>query len=340
MVSAGGDDIAIKKSPAMKLLLIGLMVAGCAIALGVGYQTGVGQTNTEYSLRQSEDAAAVKSRLLEAKTGNGGQTIKAALDAHAATITEVSEAVALAKSKATNNGKNPRPLTDEELKGVEKELRRLHQASISYVKQSVIYNPERLLGSKVYSEKAVQLALKLDGALRTLHQVTLVMAREEAVLAEFQTLAETKKQKAPSVKKQWAFVNTRGEGGTPTGFLLGVEIQRDDKGALVTRKDPIKVEPGFKLAEGQPTFRWQLKVKYDNPKQVGEKEGWINSDRIVDKDLRGVLAEPLQEAVKAHHQLYKNLVLRRLESHVEAMKKAADDAVALRRKVVEELEKL
>ncbi|MEC8025803.1 MAG: hypothetical protein VX223_17860, partial [Myxococcota bacterium] len=66
----------------------------------------------------------------------------------------------------------------------------------------------------------------------------------------------------------------------------------------------------------------------------------INSDRIVDKDLRPYLAEPLKKAVLSHHELYKNLVLRRLTSHVEAIKKAADDAIAVRRKVVDELGKL
>ena len=333
MLTAGGDDIAIKKSPAMKLLIVGLMVLGCAAALGVGYQTGVGNTEAAFTERQSEDAAALKKRLLTAKTGNGGQSIKDAVDAHANLISEV--------AKATDDVRAAPQLTDALLKKVGDELRRLHQGSSSYVKQNVIYNPERLIGSKVYSEKAVQLALKLDTALRTLHQTTLVMAREEAILAEFQALADVTKAKMPLVKKEWAFVGTRDKEGRDMGYLLGVKIQRDKTGQPIFRKDPIKVEPGYKLPAGAPNFRWQIQVTYDNPKQVGgDKGGWINADRIVDKDLRPYLQEPLQQTVVKHHEVYKSLVLRRLVSHVEAMKKAADDAVAVRQKVVEELEKL
>jgi hypothetical protein len=333
MVSPGGDDIAIKKSPAMKLLIVVLMVLGCAAALGIGYQTGVGNTEAEFTERQSDDAAAMKKRLLGAKTGNGTQSIKDAVDAHQKVIDEV--------AKATAEVRTAPQLTDALLQKVAGELERLHQASIAYVSKNALYNPERLVGSKVYSEKAVQLALKLDNALRTLHQTTLVMAREEAILAEFQTLTNVTKAKMPLVKKEWAFVGTRDKEGRDLGYLLGVEIQRDKTGQPKFRKDPIKVEPGFKLPEGVPNFKWQIQVKYDNPKQVGGDEGgWINADRIVDKDLRPYLQKPLQQTVEKHHELYKTLVLRRLISHVEAMKKAADDAVATRKKIIEELEKL
>ena len=333
MVSAGGDDITIKKSATTKIMLSALMAIGCALALGVGYQTGVGSTENAFAERQSDDAAKVKERLLEAKIGNGGQSINDAVDAHAAVATEVFDATAKVRAA--------KKVTDEDLKKVESELRRLHQESINYVKKNVLYNPERLLGSKVYSEKAAQLALKLDSALRTLNQVTLVMAREEAILAEFQTLGAAKQKRTPRVNKEWAFVGTRDKEGRGLGYLLGVEIQRGEDGKPLFRKDPIKVEAGYKLPAGAPKFKWQMKVKYDNPAQVGgDTEGWINSDRIVDKDLRPYLAEPLKKAVLSHHELYKNLVLRRLTSHVEAIKKAADDAIAVRRKVVDELGKL
>ena len=61
-----------------------------------------------------------------------------------------------------------------------------------------------------------------------------------------------------------------------------------------------------------------------------------NSSLTAKRDLEA----PLRDTVSKHHDLYKTMVLRRLISHVDALKKAADDAVAIRAKVAEELEKL
>jgi len=333
LITEGGSDLTVKKSPGMRILMIGILLVSLGAAFGVGYAVQGTQYDRLIEERQTEDATTLRAAVTGAKTLKTGDPLTKTVDDFVAVVNQV--------DKKVQQVLKAKDLTPRLLSSVEAQLRQLHKASATYAATGPFMDPKSAIAKAVFNGEAIKKILEYDALLKNLYYASLAMASEDAIFEEFKAAANVDNIKPASKVRAWRWATVKDKNERPTGYLVGVDLMTNPDGTRKFRKQPIEVPPGRKLPPGAPTFRWQTQVKYDNPKQVGgAADGWVDTDIVVTWDLRDDIGAATKEQVTQHHELYKIMLLRRLFARVAALKAAADPMLPARNAIIEKLSKL
>jgi hypothetical protein len=332
MVTEGGPAISIKSSTGMRALVGLLLLLACGAAFAVGYSVKGTESDRMIQEHQLANAASLLKAVKTAKTGNNGQLLHEAVKAYSDKVD--------ATVKHLQSAQTAKEITPAFLESVRGHIEEFHKASIAYVEQGPLLDAHSIIGKTVFNGEAVKLLLVYDKALKNAYDAAKMMAEEHVVLAEFKAEFKPKEIKLDSKIRAWRWASITVD-GRPKGFLVGIALVTDDKGEIVYQKKDIVVPVGHQLPAGAATFEWMVKVKYDDPKQVGgETEGFVPTDVVVQWDLKGDILEPAKKLIAAHHQGYEQMLLRRLFKRVDAVKAAVASLPALHVKTVEKLAEL
>ena len=296
-VPAAVPDVTVRRSRGQRIVLGVVLLVAIAAAFGLGYAVQGTRYDRIIARQQRENARDILKRVRTARTLRSGEPLWSTIETHIEHVRKV--------AKKAREAAAAEKVTDAMLEKLADDLERLHEACKKYAEAGAYIDAELVLGRSVFNGEAVKALLAYAGAVKKLYDLSAQMALENRVFEEFRAAFDPSKIRPPSVVRAWQWATGK------------------------DKKVPIEVPPGHRLPPGAPTHRWQILVTYQHPERVGiEKDKatqFVDTDVVVEWDLRDDIAGPLKKLLEQHHRGYKMLLLRRLLDRVEGLKKAADE---------------
>jgi hypothetical protein len=363
MTSEGGAALRVKASFATRVLIFILLIVGAAVAFGFGYQVQKAQYDNVIADRQQADGEALLKAVEGSVVIGGSQPVTEAVDAFSALVEQTSQGWFCKTTGGTSEegscncpeGTEFNPevgcvneqglttarvaVTDEVLAALAPDLKAIQEAAVAYVTNPAVIDLRNTLGKHVFNADALKLVIEYERILSELHWQASLIAQEDVVLGEFERVVSPDSVEVPSVVRSWRYA-IRKVDDRPTGFLVKVSYVLDDEGKINLRQVPIEVPEGFRLPEGAPTHRWEVEVKYDNPALFGTEQEFVETDNLVEWDLKDEVAPLVQQSVSSHDRTYRTLLLKRLFDRVAALKATARRVATARISVLERLQAL
>ncbi len=323
-------DVSIKSSPGTRWTLVLVALALLAAAAFLGYSFRGTTYDRQIATQQQEDAADLLKRIQALKVGPKGEAIEDVVKEFAAIVGEV--------HKKVDGAAKADSLTDALLKSLEKDLDRLRNAAIAYVEKGPRLGD--IFSKQMFNGEAVRAVLNYNQVLERLYTSALLMANEKGVLVELQTEFEPATLQIPARQRFFRVASIAPEGSYRKGFLVPVTVLTAANGDVLTQVKPVDPPPPGVLPDPNVQPTTQLKVKYDNPKQVGREEDWVDSDSVATYELSGDISEEVKRLVLQQQDRYNALLLKRLFERVADLKRDSDPLDGARKKMIEALTKL
>ncbi|HIA03176.1 MAG TPA: hypothetical protein EYN06_02355 [Myxococcales bacterium] len=331
--SVGGPDLVVRESTGTRSARVGMVLVAIVIALGLGFATKGVLYDRDIETRQTRDAQAILDGIKSVKAVGTEVKLMTAVDTYIDTV--------LVMTKKLDTARQAKKLTDALINKVRGDAKALIVESRQFIAMGPSLDPKNMLKDAVFNGTAIKEFLKLSKALDTVYQSSLAIAQEEGLLAEFLEQYDPKRVVSDSYSRAWRWAQWKDKEGRSRGHLVGVEIQKDDKGNVIFNKQEVKPPPGYKVKKGESSYVWQIKVKYDNPKIVGgEAIQFADSDVIVEWDLKQDLTKVMRKTLGQHHEGYRINLIKRILGRVQALKTAVETFPKVRTKVFKKLDEL
>jgi hypothetical protein len=325
-----GPDLVVRESAGTRQTKYILVLVSVVLALGAGYAVKGVLYDRDIEGRQQTDAKDILNRIQSIKAVGLEQKLISVVDEHVEIVVNL--------AKKLDTVKQAKKITDALVKKVRADTEALIVQCRKFVKAGPSIDPKDMLKDSVFNGQAVREFLKLSKALNALYYASLAIAQEDGLLAEFEMKYDPESVVADSYIRAWRWAQWTDPEGRSRGHLVGVTIQKDDKGKIIFRKEEVKPRPGFKFKKGEDTFVWQIKVKYDNPKLVdGEAVQFTDTDVIVDWDLKVELTKAMRKKLGQHHEGYRINLIKRVMGRIAALRAAAEAFPPIKARVLKQL---
>ncbi len=326
--SLSAGDLQVKTSSATKFMLAFVAIALCAVAFFMGSSMKQTMMDRTIADQQIKDAETILSAIKSIKVGTKGETLEQATDAFIVKIN--------ATSKRLDDAQKADAVTPALLKSLQTELDGMRQASIDYVNKGARLGDIFAATKELFNGQAVQEAISYGQALDRLYNAASLMANEKAVLEELQAGFDVATLQIPPKVRYWRWATVELKDGSRKGFLLGCQVQTDAAGKFITQVKAPEVPPGG-VPDPNARATVQVKVRYDDPKQAGKPEDWVDQENLVEHDLQPDIDADVKNLVAQQQGRYSQLLLARLFGRVGDLKSAAEGVPAARQKSFEKL---
>jgi len=225
--------------------------------------------------------------------------------------------------------RNKDTITDVQYKALDSSLQTLQAESAAYVKKQPRIFAKTFLSDAVFNGEAVKVVVQLAASMDVLFNAAQVMANEDIVFKQFQTIFDPTRVEAPTRMKEWKIATIADKEGRPFAFLAGISLRRNKEGKVIIRA--VEASGGRRSSSARKRYEAAFEYQEDRFKKAAgcdkpeNKElcSWSPTDLVVEWDLKDDLRASLREEVTKHHDGYRKLLRFRLMTRVGQLEEAA-----------------